>query len=308
VLGLLQETLALDALAAAYRVENLHEVKSAIAWAGKRTNEAFKAGYTTLNAIFQYFHIDYEVESMEDPNERRLLAQMQHSSEMDTIHRSVNKAGNVMTGMALGAALMGSQGLVMGAMTGLTPGAEVLSSGLEPRPQLGKTRTPPTRPADTDIQIIARRLLDNASADKRRKAAIDLISINNPAALPHLAHAFVEDIDQGVRETAERAGKLIYWNAIYWQMEQDGAINAAIKRRAVAAGKIKDEQPSAQAETPPAPVEPPSPIHRIQPLPTQPAPPPAQPPKPVTSKVSLADIVRRTDEVRQKHRQGDEQG
>lgn len=277
IIGLLDETLALDALAARYCVENVGEVRAAIAWAGKRVQAARQAGYTTLDAIFKHFHIEYEIENQEDEREAELLRKMQLDMDMQLLRERSGKAGNAALGAAIGGVLMGAQGMMIGAMAGLTPGADALSSGLEERPQIGKRRVLPTRPGDSDIRLIVRRLLNDPNPDKRRRAAIDLGSIsNNPAALPYLAQAFVEDAVQAVREAAGRAGKLIYWNVIYWEMEQSGEMTREIERRAAA--RRPAEPPPAQPNEPPAP--------------------PADPPQ-----VNLAEILRKAEEKREKRKQ-----
>lgn len=277
IIGLLDETLALDALAARYRVENVGEVKAAIAWAGKRVQAARQAGYTTLDAIFKHFHIEYEIENQEDEREAELLRKIQLDMDMQLLRERSGKAGNAALGAAIGGVLMGAQGMMIGAMAGLTPGADALSSGLEERPQIGKRRVLPTRPGDSDIRLIVRRLLDDPNPDKRRRAAIDLGSIsNNPAALPYLAQAFVEDAVQAVREAAGRAGKLIYWNVIYWEMEQSGEMMREIERRAAA--RRPAQPPPAQPSEPPAP--------------------PADSPQ-----VNLAEILRKAEEKREKRKQ-----
>jgi hypothetical protein len=300
VLGMLDETQALEALAAQYRVETASEVKAAVAWAGKRIHEAKTTGYSTLNAIFEYFHISYELDSQVDQHEAELLRKMQHEAEMQMLKERGSKSGSVAAGMLIGGALMGAQGIMMGAMSGLTPGAEVLSSGMEERPQLGKQRTMPTRPGDSDIRMIVRRLQEDPSTEKRRRAAVDLGSIsNNPAALPYLAQAFVEDTSPTVKEAAQRAGKLIYWNAIYWEMEQSGAIAEEINRRA----KAKDTSatpaaPDASATSHPA-------LRRIQTQESTAVPPPeqaAEPPPPPAPSISLADVLRRAEEAREKRK------
>ncbi|NWG15242.1 MAG: HEAT repeat domain-containing protein, partial [Chloroflexi bacterium] len=253
IIGLLDETLALDALAARYRVETAAEVKAAIAWAGKRVQAARQAGYTTLDAIFKHFHIEYEIENQEDKREADLLRKMQTDLDMQLLRERSGRAGNIALGAAIGGVLMGPQGMLIGAMSGLTPGADALSSGLEERPQIGKRRVLPTRPGDGDIRLIVRRLLDDPNPDKRRSAALDLGSIsNNPAALPYLAQAFVEDAVQVVREAAGRAGKLIYWNVIYWEMEQSGEMAREIERRAAARSAAEAQTPAAQPTDTPA--------------------------------------------------------
>lgn len=279
IIGMLDETAALEALAAQYRAETVGEVKASLAWAGKRVQAARQAGYTTLDALFHHFHIDYELQVEQDKKEADLLKQMQHEADMQLLRERSGKAGDMALGMAIGGALLGTQGMVMGAMTALTPGAEVLSSGLDDRPQIGKQRIPPTRPGDSDIRMILRRLQDDPDPDRRRKAAIDLGSMsNNPAALPYLAQAFVEDVNTAVREAAQRSGKLIYWNAIYWEMEQSGALAQELERR---------KSPVPPTTSHPA-------IRRIQTQETPAAPSAPEPPP----QISLADILRKAEEKR----------
>jgi hypothetical protein len=313
MIGTLDETRALDALAAQYCAERAHEVKMAISWAAQRLQAAVSAGQETLPALFQYFHIDNELEAKQDEAERQLLNQMQHNTDMDII-RSQNKKGrDAAVGIALGGALMGMQGIAIGAMMAMQPGVDALSSGLEARPQIGKTRVPPTRPSDTDIRMMVRRLLELPDAEKRRRGALDLAAANNPAALPYLAQAFVEDTDTAVREAAQRAAKQIYWNSLYWEMERSGEIAAEIERRAAQAAPSAP-QPPAAASAPSAPVQPPAAsgpaepgvsnplIRRIQPA--APAAPPAAPSDtpPAPKAVNLADVLRKADEAREKRR------
>lgn len=112
IIGLLDETLALDALAARYRVENVGEVRAAIAWAGKRVQAARQAGYTTLDAIFKHFHIEYEIENQEDEREAELLRKMQLDMDMQLLRERSGKAGNAALGAAIGGVLMGAQGMI----------------------------------------------------------------------------------------------------------------------------------------------------------------------------------------------------
>lgn len=291
VVGMLDETAALDALAAAFRAENVSEVKNALAWAGRRLTDARQKGYTTLEAIWQQFHIDYDITGGPDAREDEVLRKMQHDLEMQMIREQNNRAGSIAAGAVIGGALLGAPGMVWGASVGMGTGADALSSGLGERPQIGQRRIPPTRPSDTDIRMTVRRLLEDPNPEKRRRAAIDLGSVSsNPAALPFLAQAFVEDIHQGVREAAGRAGKLIYWNAVYWQMEQDGSLAAEIARR--------------QAAAPPAPDQPKTSHPAIRRIATQetPAAPPADAPKPAPPPVDLADVLRRAEEKRDKRK------
>jgi hypothetical protein len=129
-------------------------------------------------------------------------------------------------------------------------------------------------PTSADVSVWVRRLREVASASAREQAAIELAQLNNPAALPHLAAAFLGDTSPKVREAAERHGKLLYWNAIYWDMEQDGSMAAEIARRAAAMGKPQTpatalpdsgtpDSSGSPASHPPAPEPPPVDVGEI---------------------------------------------
>ena len=269
LIGTLDETEAFDALASCYPSESEPLVKRMMSWAAKRLERARSAGYTTREAIFQHFKIDYEVQQQQEQAEASLVRRLQHSTEIQLLRERSGKAGDVALGAAIGGALMGVQGVMMGAMTGLAPGAEVLSSGLETRPGIGTTRIMPTRPSTTDIRSLIHRLLNDADAERRRRVALDLGSvINNPAALPFLAQAFVHDPSPEVRQAAQRSAKLIYWNIIYWQMEDRGEIAAEIRRRSGA-----PELSGAPAPRPPAKKADPADVYpAIDPAPAAPLP------------------------------------
>jgi len=61
VLGMVEETRALDALRQRYPTETDPDVQAALSWAGKRLFAAQQAGHTTVDAICQYFGIDREI-------------------------------------------------------------------------------------------------------------------------------------------------------------------------------------------------------------------------------------------------------
>lgn len=265
VLGMLDETQALDALRQHYQAETDPNVRGAIAWAGKRLYEAQQAGYQTVNEVFRFFSVDREIETMPDANEAALLDKMQLglNAELQQIEA---RAGARRAGMAIAAGIGGTLlagGLVgAGMMAGaLSPGATILSSNLGNEAPVSGRRTPATKPTNTDIAIWARRLREEKTEAKREKAAIELAQLNNPAALPHLAAAFVSDTSMQVRQTVQRFGKILYWSAVYWEMQEDGSLQQEMERRAAAIGKTLKSQPSTGTLPPPgtAPSAPPPP-------------------------------------------------
>jgi len=295
VLGMLDEVRALDALRQRYQIETDPTVRSAIAWAGKRLYEAQQAGYSTLDEIFRHFGVDREIENMPDAEEAELMKKLQDGLDADLI-RMQEQANRRQMGMATAAGI--GVGLVGGVMAGgmafagaMTPGALSASSNMGPRPQIGMTRSPATAPSNADINIWVRRLRESPTPAQREQAAIELSQLNNPAALPFLAASFLSDESPKVRQAAQRFGKILYWGAIYWEMEQDGSLQAEINRRAAARGiRVKpadnaDPQTSAGA------------------LPGGSAPfTPPQPPKP-ESQEDVGDILKRARAARAQRNQ-----
>ncbi len=285
ILGMLDEVDALDALTAQFKSETHPAVKAAIAWAGKRLQAARHSGYTTLEAIIHYFHIDYDIETLraENADEAHILRQMHSRMDSDLIRQQGERLGSFAKGVAVNVALFGMQGAVTSAMT-LSPMTDVLSSTLgQERPGIGKTRTPATRPSNTDIRAWVRRMQSDPDAERRAKAALDLaVLANNPEALPYLAQTHLEDPVPQVQDAALRAAKLIYWNSVYWDMEQDGRMAAEIQRRA---GKM----PVTPAQAAPAP---------------NPAPPPTEMIEPETPRsvgpVKIASVLRKIEAARHK--------
>ncbi|NLX11543.1 MAG: HEAT repeat domain-containing protein [Chloroflexi bacterium] len=282
VLGMLDEVRALPALRARYDTETDPAVRGAIAWAGKRLYAAQQAGYSTLDEIFRQFGINREIENMPDPHEEQLLRRMQDGLDSE-LRQMQSRAGTKQTGAALaaglGGALLGGAPMAAGMMmSALSPGAGAASSNLDARPQIGTQRTPATRPTQTDIAIWLRRLREGQTPAQREQAALELVQVNNLAALPHLAAVFVSDNAEQVRQTAQRCGKLLYWGAIYWDMEHDGSLAEEMGRRAAAIGKALPGQSTTPAI----------------PAPPQDAPPDQAP------RTDIAEILRKAEESRAK--------
>lgn len=256
VLGMLDETRALDAVRQRYQVETDDTVKGALSWAGKRLFEAQQGGYSTLEELIRHFGIDREIENMPDPSEAEMMRKLQDSFDADLLkmqQRAARRRAGTVLAAGLGGAMLG--GATMGfttAASALSAGAEAASSGMGGRPQIGTQRTPATAPSNADISIWLRRLREERTPDMRQKAAIELGQLNNPAALPHLAAAFVGDSSPIVREAAQRFGKILYWRAIYWDMEQSGEIEQEIERRARAIGKLGGAPTAGAAASPEA--------------------------------------------------------
>lgn len=229
ILGTLDEADALEAIGAQYRVESDAKVKATLAWAGKRLHAARQAGYKTIDAIFQHFRINDEIHPAQaDAEQQEAMHRIQYQMEMDALRHRQSSANKQVINRMAGGMMFGLPGLLLSGMN--SPSAlEVRSLN-----QVNQTprRTPPTRPADTDITMLLRRLSYETEWEKRARAASDLaVMINNPQAIPHLARAFTQDRSEQVREAAQSAAKLLYWNHTYWHMNEDGSLAAEIARR-----------------------------------------------------------------------------
>jgi hypothetical protein len=250
ILGTLDEVAALETLAAQANVETDAKVKETIYWAGKRIFEAKKSGYSTLEAIIQHFHIDYAFAAPvavegEDENMRRIKHEMQMRALKDEEESAQRNAANKL----MGSTMFSLPGLMMSRPT-MPQAGDKVSASFDLHMSAKKSRTLPTKPSEANINILVHRLFNDASNDKRASAAVDLAAVvNNPAALPHLAQAFIKDYALPVREAAQRSAKLIYWNAIYWDMEQDGSMAAEIEKR-------RGAPPPTQAQAPAPPAAP----------------------------------------------------
>jgi hypothetical protein len=262
VLGTIDEVDAIPTLIEAFKGEREPDVRQALTWAGKRLQSVRQSGYSTLEAIFQHFRIDRALAADEDERERRLLDQMKYKADMEHLERQDANLKQSLTNTAISTAMFGITGFMSGMGSATPSGANFISSNLgSDRPQHGSQRIMPTRPTDGDIKIYVRRLHEEKDPAKRATAAQNIARlVNNPAALPDLAAAFIDDPAQAVKEAAQQAAKEIYWNAMYWEMEQDGRMKAEIERRGGGVDKAATSTMAAPSganpDNPPQPPQP----------------------------------------------------
>ena len=273
VLGMVEETRALDALRQRYPTETDPDVQAALSWAGKRLFAAQQAGHTTVDAICQYFGIDREISRSPDAAEAEMLDRMQSALD-DDLRDMRNRAGLRRAGLAVAAGLgAGLRPVRCGHERRGKLADAVLRRGLVRlggRPPLGTQRTPAMAPASTDERVAAPAARSRRQA--RERAALELAQLNNPRRCL-LAAAFLDDPSPEVRAAAERHGKALYWNAIYWAMEQDGSMAQEIARRTEAMGKTTAAPADAPASSGPA----------------------AQPPPPEPPPADVSEILRKAD-------------
>jgi hypothetical protein len=259
VLGTVEEIEAIPTLVEVFKNEREPDVKQALAWAGKRLQAARQSGYSTLEAIFKQFRIDRALAAEEDERERRLMEQMKFKAEMEHVQRQGDNLKESLASTAISTAMFGMTGFMSSMGSASPSGANFISSNLDnDGPKHGAQRIMPTRPSDGDIRIYVRRLHEEKDSSKRVSAAQSLARlVNNPDALPDLAAAFIDDPSDVVKEAAQQAAKEIYWNAVYWEMEQDGRMKAEIERRGGKSGaNVSAETPAQAAPTPSLPPKP----------------------------------------------------
>ncbi len=287
VLGMLDEARALKAVGDAYKQETDPDVRAVLAWAGKRLYAAQQAGYSTLDEIFRHFRIDNEIDNAAPEAEQEMIRKLQSDLDAEMIRMQDDaarrKIGSAVA-MGLAGAVLGgaSMGMGMAMSAGVTPGADVLSSNMSSsRPETGLKRIPAAMPSTADIKVWVKRLRESPNAADREKAAVELLTLNNPAALPFLGSAFMSDPSPQVQAAAQRTGKLLYWGVLYWTMEQDGSMAEEITRRAAARGKtIPNDVKSAAA------------------------PPPTQPEAPTRSEQDISAILRAAEAGRKRRLKG----
>lgn len=238
IIGLVDEVDAYPALYRAVKTEADPAVKKAMAWAGKRLQAAQTAEYTTVDALWYHFNIDRDVFPPEDDRDEPFLGLSSHQVEMvmaqvayETAFQKARRRNKLVAGYLIGG-VGGSIVAAIGSSGDASPGlTSIMDSAVSSPNSERRRRAMPTEPTTTDIRPYIKRLLSEPDPEKRRKAALSLRDLNNPAALSALALAFIRDPDPHVSQTAHLVGKLIYWNAVYWKLEKDGWIAEEIEHR-----------------------------------------------------------------------------
>ncbi len=224
---MLEETQILDLLAKLWSSEQHPEVRQAIGWAGKQISAAQQRGYSTAIAMAQTFRYDLALQNEQEQAEQKLMAQVQNnvaiekmkqhgnSDEKQQLNSAVKRTA---TAGVIGAAFGLGAGSILGMASPMGPVMTTLSDGTTNKPRIGTERIIPPRPTDVDIKLWLKRLNDEDTR-MRASAIIQLRDFNNPIALGPLGKRFVSDADPAVRQSAQQTGKMLYFNALYWQEE-----------------------------------------------------------------------------------------
>ena len=236
LVGFVEETRLMNDVKHCYAQAPHPAIKEMAAWAGKRLHAALQRNYNTIDEIFQYFGLNREIENYASEQEERLIQEMQNQTELTLMkrkHDAANKKLGFATGAALGGAIIGGAAMGSAMFTGgMAAGADMASSNIGTvRKGMSIKRTPPPRPSDTDITMWIKLLQEAHSADKRKSAANELANMNNAQALPLMAAAYHDEKNPDVKATIEQYGKVLYWKQMYWQMSQDGSLEAEFQYR-----------------------------------------------------------------------------
>jgi len=223
---MLEETETLPDLMIQYHAESVDEVKQAIGQAGRRLRHAVDRNYTTIDAICEHYLIDRMIFEMPSRHETQVM----HRVRSDGESLSAN-IGRGVLGTTLGGAVLGSTG------AGMVGG--VSSAGSTSQGFMG--RSYPKDPRDDEVRPHLQVLRKSRDARQRVEAILRMGGILNPKVLPEIAIAYKKDDSTEVRDTAERIGKRIYWNAVYLMMERNGTMAEVIEQRARDAGKLDAE-------------------------------------------------------------------
>lgn len=236
VIGMVEETGALMALQQRAREETDDDIKRVIMWAGKRVQDAEKAGFLTVDAIFDFFKIDREIESGIDPEEAEFL------------RHQTNVAGSTSSG-----------GMFKDIKLGSTMDADAIKTGRLGQRRIDKKsllRIPPIQPTDTDITRKVKQLMDGSDVKRQKNAALSLREINNPQSLPYIALVFYRNENPEIRDLIEKSGKVLYWSINYHDMESNGRLNLEIAKRRREKGVTHYTLPTPQQPEPPKPEQP----------------------------------------------------
>ncbi len=222
VLAMLEETLALPVLRGMVNTEQDTDVLPTLKWAGNLIWRAQQSGYTTEAGMHQFFRLDLQ-KTDADKKEEELLEKMQYQFDMEMLKAKQasnnRKLGQSIVMGALGAALSGT---ALGAnilMNSASNNAKTPSASDTPRPAIGSQPITPQRPTDFDISI----WIEQLKADdptQRQKAIFELRSLNNTAALPFIAELYATDPDTTVKDEAQRCGKALYFNWVFWAPQE----------------------------------------------------------------------------------------
>jgi len=236
ILGMVNEVRAIDAMRKRYARESNHQVKQAIQTVGGMLAKLKREGYDTSDAICEHFGVYKEVLAAKGVDEEAKVRQIQK----DTTHNKKDDDFNdQMWSAAAGMLQVGVVASGLGGTMSMNTANVDMTSNLSNTSDILKQqqkRLRPIRPSNEDISLWVGRLQTESDPETRIQLIIHIANMHNPAALPYLANLFWTDEDEGVKSNAKKYGTLLYRNALYWEMTQNGTIEKMMQDKAAELG------------------------------------------------------------------------
>lgn len=247
ILGMVDEVRAIDALRKRYARESNHQMKQAMQAVGGQLAKVKREGHDTVEAICEQFNINKELQMLAGADDEAKIREIQkktsHSKKDDDFNDQLWGAAS---GLVQGGAMAAGMGAPMNNSLSIDLGSN-LGNTSDVINQQNK-RIPPVRPGNDDISMWIQRLMTEPDPDTRVNIIIQIANMHNIAALPYLANVYWTDDDEQVKASAKKYGKLMYLNAIYWQMAQDGRMQQIIEEKAAKLGVTLSAEHMIQVE------------------------------------------------------------
>lgn len=247
IVNMVDEVRALPAIATQLKQEKAPKIATEFKTIGDRLFKMKKEGYDTVEAICEHFNVYSEVLTYADEEEFKEIHRMAYQvtdkrKDDDTGDRIVKAASTIIVSRVLGASA---------AIGMMTPSVDLSSNmgSVTESMQKQKKRVRPTIPSKQDITRWIK-MLKSDNAEDRQQALVQLNSAKNPEGLQYMAHTFATDSEKMVRDTAKRLGKMLYWNNLYYEMEQDGTIEKVMNDFAATLGITLSKDVTSTQEMP----------------------------------------------------------
>ena len=246
VIGMADEVRLLEPLARQLQVEDIPKVAQEFRTVGRQLQQLAREGYNTLEAICKEYNIYSDVLRYADENEFKAIRNIAEDFASGKRNPGMGKALTTATMLAI-SPLVG-----VGAVISLSSNNVDISSNMGSVAEMmhnQKKRIRPAIPTDKDISRWAKMLKLN-DVDKREQALVQMNVSKNPKSLQYMAYAHYNDSDERVRFRAKQLGRSLYWNTIYYEMEQNGTIEKIMRDFALSMGIALPEDATATQEMP----------------------------------------------------------
>lgn len=246
ICGMVDEVRALNAIAQQVKVEENPKVAQEFRAVGRHLQQLARDGYDTVEAICEHYNIYSDVLRHAGKNEFKTIQNI----ATDFASQKDDSLANV----AMKQATM----VVLTRLVGIGNTVSLSVPGVDMTSNLGSVaeimekqqrRIRPTIPTENDFSRWAK-MLKSDDADKREQALVQMNVSKNPKSLQYMAHSHYKDSEERVRFRAKQLGRSLYWNTIYYEMEQNGTIEKIMQTFALSMGIDLPEDVSATQEMP----------------------------------------------------------